>query len=159
MSDSLKAQLQEYVRYTIEDAWAVQQQGKVPHGGTKRLSTFQNTLLQFEPTKKSQEILMESSMVLLNRIYELRRVRLQNVTQGLPASLWYVIIFGAFVNIIITWFFRTDRFVIHIVMVSMFAALLGSLVFLIAAMDNPFRGEFSVTSEAFELILENMKKG
>lgn len=159
LSDSLKGELKEYVRYTIEDAWPQQQQGKLPHGGTERLTRFQKTLMQYEPTKKSQEIVLENSIGLLNHIFELRRFRLQSVTQGLPSSLWYVIIFGGILNIVITWFFKTDKFRIHVLMTALFAALLGSLVFLIAAMDNPFRGEFSVSSEAFEIILENMKKG
>ena len=36
--------------------------------------------------------------------------------------------------------------------------LLGSLIFLIAAMDNPFRGEFSVGPDAFQLIYEGLMK-
>jgi hypothetical protein len=31
------------------------------------------------------------------------------------------------------------------------------LIFLIAAMDNPFRGEFSVSPEAFETVLQYIK--
>jgi hypothetical protein len=159
LGDTLKAQLQEYTSYTIKDAWPKQQQGLIPHGGTQRLSRFQNSLMEYEPKTKSGEFMLNNAITQLNRLFELRRYRLQSVTQGLPASLWYVIIFGAIVNIVITWFFKTDKFHVHLLMIAMFAALLGSLVFLIAAMDNPFRGEFSVSSEAFELILENMIKG
>jgi hypothetical protein len=36
------------------------------------------------------------------------------------------------------------------------AVFIGLLVFLTAAMDNPFRGEFSVSSEAFQTILEKV---
>jgi hypothetical protein len=36
--------------------------------------------------------------------------------------------------------------------------LLGALIFWIAAMDNPFRGEYSVSSEAFELLLKGVMK-
>jgi hypothetical protein len=32
------------------------------------------------------------------------------------------------------------------------------LVFLIAALDNPYRGKVSVGPEAFELVLNRMKK-
>lgn len=129
LSDTLKADLQEYVRHTVEDAWSEQRRGIVPHGGTARLTTFQSALLSYEPTKKAQEILLSNSVEQFNRIVELRRFRLQSVTQGLPASLWYVIIFGAFINITITWFFKTDRFRVHVLVTIMFAGLLGALIF------------------------------
>jgi hypothetical protein len=36
----------------------------------------------------------------------------------------------------------------------MFSALLGLLIFLLGAMDNPFRGEISVSAEPFELVYQ-----
>ncbi len=157
VGDSLRASIKEYVRYNIEDAWPVQRTGVLPHGGTKRLTKVQALLSKFEPKSKNQEITLAEAYRQYNNIIELRRVRLQNVTNGLPAAIWYVILFGGILNIVITWFFITDKFRVHLLMTALFAALLGSLVFLVAAMDNPFRGEFSVTAEAFEIILENMK--
>jgi Protein of unknown function (DUF4239) len=157
MSDTLRKQIKEYVRYTIQDAWPVQRTGVLPHGGTKRLTAVQMTLSSYEPTSKNQEINLAEAYKQFNNVIELRRVRLQNVTSGLPAAIWYVIFFGGIMNIVITWFFITDKFRVHVLMTILFSALLGSLVFLVAAMDNPFRGEFSVTPEAFEIIMENMK--
>jgi Protein of unknown function (DUF4239) len=157
LGDSMRAQIKEYTRYTIEDAWPQQRQGLLPHGGSQRLSIFQTTLSQYEPKTKNQEIVLAEIYQQFNKIIELRRIRLQNVTSGLPSAIWYVIFFGAFLNIIITWFFITDKFRVHVLMTVLFAALLGSLVFLVAAMDNPFRGEFSVGSDAFEIVMENMK--
>ncbi len=155
--DTLKEELREYTHFVIEKAWPSQRQGILPVGGTSRLAKFQKTLLSVEPTSKIQEISLQEALGQYNTMLILRRQRLQSVTQGLPAAIWYVIIFGAILNIVITWFFKTDSFRVHILMTAMFAALLGSLVFLVAAMDNPFRGEFSVGSDAFELVLENMK--
>ena len=155
--DSLRAQMKEYVRYTIQDAWPKQRQGILPHGGTQRLTAVQMTLSKYEPTTKNQEINLAEAYKQFNNIIQLRRVRLQNVTSGLPAAIWYVILFGALLNIMINWFFVTDKFRVHLLMTTFFAALLGSLVFLVAAMDNPFRGELSISSEAFEVIYENMK--
>jgi hypothetical protein len=36
--------------------------------------------------------------------------------------------------------------------------LLGSLIFLIAAMDNPFRGELSVSPQSFQLLIDGVMK-
>jgi hypothetical protein len=158
LGDSLRACVKEYVRYTIEDAWPEQKKGLLPHGGTSRLTRFQKTLQLFEPTSKAQEIALAEVYHQFNQVIQWRRQRLQSVNNGLPAAIWYVIFFGAFLNIVITWFFNTHQFRTLIWMTAIFAALLGSLVFLIAAMDNPFRGEFSVSTDAFELIFKQMKR-
>jgi Protein of unknown function (DUF4239) len=157
LGDTLRSQLREYATYTINDAWPQQQKGKIPSGGTERLTKFQENLAKIELTNKNQEITFAATYNEFNRLIEFRRIRLQNITTSLPASVWYVIFFGAFLNIIITWFFVSDKFHVHLLMMALFAALLGSLVFLVAAMDNPFRGQLSVGADAFELVLSKMK--
>lgn len=89
-----------------------------------------------------------------NKIVELRRQRLQAVPSGLPPVIWIVVLVGAFLNIVLTLFFVTDNLTFHVWMTALLASLIGLLVFLIAAMDYPFRGEFSVSAEAFEIIYE-----
>ena len=158
LGDTLRGELREYVRYTIQEAWPQQQRGILPRGGTERLTRFQTTLQRFEPQTKNQEIMLAEAYHQFNQIIELRRVRLQSVTTGLPAAVWYVIFFGAILNIVITWFFVTDRFRVHLLMTALFAGLLGSLIFLVAAMDNPFRGAVSVGSDAFEIVHEKMRE-
>ena len=49
-------------------------------------------------------------------------------------------------------------FRLHMVLNMLMAALLGLLVFLIAVMDNPFRGEFSVGPDAFEYVRDRVIK-
>ena len=93
-----------------------------------------------------------------DRIVELRRMRLKSVAAGLPAPLWSVVLIGAFLNIAVTWFFHMRSQSMHFWMTVMFSGLLGLLIFLLAAMDNPFRGEISVGPEAFELVYEQLMK-
>jgi hypothetical protein len=65
---------------------------------------------------------------------------------------------GALLNIAVTWFFDMRSQSMHFWMTVMFSGLLGLLIFLLAAMDNPFRGEISVSPEAFELVYERLMK-
>ena len=46
----------------------------------------------------------------------------------------------------------------HLWMTVMFSGVLGLLIFLLAAMDNPFRGQISVSPEAFEMVYEQLMK-
>jgi hypothetical protein len=76
------------------------------------------------------------------------------VREGLPGPLWTIVLAGALLSIAVTWFFDMRSQSMHVWMTVMFSALLGLLIFLLGAMDNPFRGEISVSSEPFELVYQ-----
>jgi hypothetical protein len=59
---------------------------------------------------------------------------------------------GAFLSIALTWFFDLRSQSMHFWMTVMLATLLGLLIYQLAALDNPFRGEISVTPEPFEIM-------
>jgi hypothetical protein len=158
LGDTLKAELKEYCRFTVYDAWPQQRQGKRPKGGTARITKFQNSLVSFDPKTKGLEIVLDKSFDQVNQLVIARNLRLQGVEAGLPAAVWYIILFGGLLNLIINWFFVTDRFRVHILMNVLFSALLGSLIALVAAMDNPFRGDFSVSPAPFESVYEHMSR-
>jgi Protein of unknown function (DUF4239) len=152
----LQALLREYCRYVIEEAWPAQRRGIIPEGGTDRVSAFQRKLMTFEPATKGQEILHAATLQQFNSFVEIRRQRLLDVTTGLPAALWYVVAVGAVLGIFLTWLFCLDRLSVHLAVAGILSLLTGLVVFLIAAMDHPFRGEVSVSPEAFEIVQRSL---
>jgi len=56
------------------------------------------------------------------------------------------------------WLFWVENVKLHAILVCIQALVLGLLIFLTAAMDNPFRGEFSVTSAAFDNVFQRLAK-
>jgi hypothetical protein len=152
----LQALLREYCRYVIEEAWPAHRRGLIPEGGTTRVSAFQRKLMTFEPATKGQEILHEATVQQFNRFVEIRRQRLHDVTTGLPPALWYVVAVGAVLGIVLTWLFSINRLSLHLSVAGLLSLLTGLVVFLIAAMDHPFRGEVSVSPEAFEIVQKSL---
>jgi multisubunit Na+/H+ antiporter MnhE subunit len=61
-------------------------------------------------------------------------------------------------NIGLTWLFLVDSFRLHEILTGVYAGLIGLLVFLMASMDNPYRGKFSVGPDAFEIVLNQIMK-
>src|SRR4051794_27347105 len=143
-------------RYVIEEAWPDQRRGTIPEGGTDRVSAFQRKLMTFDPTTKGQEILHAARLQEFNGFVELRRQRLLDVTTGLPSALWYVVAVGAVLGIVLTWLFSLDRLSVHLAVAGILSLLTGLVVFLIAAMDHPYRGEVSVSPEAFEIVQRSL---
>jgi hypothetical protein len=155
--DRLRDRLREYVRYTIEEGWPLMRRGIVPRGGTDRMTELSKLLLAFEPSNRREEIVHTEALGRFNRIVELRQARLANVTLGLPAVLWWVVAFGALLNIVLIWL-QDMEIHVHLILGGVLASILALVIFLIAALDNPFRGEVSVGPDSIALVYETFMK-
>jgi hypothetical protein len=76
----------------------------------------------------------------------------------LPTWLFGVLIVGVAVAVGLVGFYPTRKWVrkVHVEEHSQFSGFLGLMIFLLADMDYPFRGEISVGPEAFELVYEQL---
>lgn len=154
----LQADLREYTRQLIDVGWPLQRRGIAPQNTASAVNALQTHLGSFEPSTEGQKTLHAEAYREFDRIVELRRTRLRSVTAGLPAPLWYVLLVGAFFNIAVSWFFHMRSQSMHFWMTVMLSGLLGLLIFLLAALDHPFRGAISVGPEAFEMVYEHLMK-
>jgi len=154
---NLRWLLRDYTRYVIKYAWPLQQRGIIPVEGTIRVEAFHDRLLDFEPQTPAQEILHAEALRQLNHFLECRRMRLFSVKSSLPASMWYVMLLGAFLTIALCWLFDMT-FVAHLSLGGILAAYLGTMMYLIIDMNQPFRGDVSITAEAFEGLYARMNE-
>ena len=154
----LQAELKDYTGYLIHEAWPTQQKGKLPLGGTPKINSFQKTLFGYEPKTNGQMALHQQAITQFNSIVVFNRERIANVTTALPASVWWVLIFGGLVTLAFSWMFVIKKTGVHVIIAGLIGALVGSLIFLIAAMDNPFRGDLSISSDALELVYDQLMK-
>ena len=154
----LQAKLIDYTKNVIDSAWPQQRAGQTPKGGTERMNAVAENLYPFEPKTQSEIAIHREALHQFNELSVLRRLRVLSATNGLPATIWWVVILGAATSIALTWFFSVESVRRHLLLTGIYAALIGLLIFLIAALDNPYRGEFSVGPDAFELVLDRMGK-
>ena len=154
----LQQELRQYVHAVVEQDWPRLRAGAMPRASTQTLYQFKRRLFSFRPPDAELKLVHEQALVQYNDLAKVRRSRLQGSNSSLPPVLWWVIILGSVVNIMITWFFVSQRVTYQLLLTVLLAVLLGSLLFLTAAMDNPFRGEFSIGPDAFQLVLTQMGK-
>jgi hypothetical protein len=57
---------------------------------------------------------------------------------------------------VLTWLFNVEPLTIHLILAGILSLFIALLVFLIVAMDHRFRGELSVSSEAFQLVQRSL---
>jgi Protein of unknown function (DUF4239) len=152
----LETMMRDYTRVVLEREWPAHKQGVALEDGDALLDQFENEVMNFEPSKEREKIAHAEVLRSLDTVVEQRRLRLQAVSTGLPAALWCVVLIGALINGILTYLFWVENLALHAVLVAVLATFIAALIFLTAAMDNPFRGEFSVSPEAFKTILEKV---
>jgi Protein of unknown function (DUF4239) len=154
----LTGELKTYTRYVIDEAWPLQEKGIIPPGGVELMNRFQKTLYGFEPTTEGQKIVHAAALQSYNDYILLRRLRLQNVTKGISELIWWVILFGGLINLVLSWLFVVPHRTLHILMNALLGALIGALVFLILVLDRPFSGWYKVSSEPFEITYQQLMK-
>lgn len=88
---------------------------------------------------------------------EWRRLRLHDKDAGLPEALWAVVVLGGILTIVLTYFLALERFKVHLAMTVASGILVSLLIFMIAAVDHPFRGGVSIGSDAFQLVYDQLE--
>ena len=145
----LQDSLRHYTREVIDVSWPAQQKGVVPETASAILADFNSRLQAFHPADLGEATLFAEAISQANELVELRSQRLANVNGGIPDILWWVVLLGAGVNTLLLWMVNTERHV-HVVLTALLSAFTGLVIFLIAAMDYPYRGQVSIGSEPFE---------
>jgi hypothetical protein len=148
--------LRDYMQVVIEEEWPAHQQGEVLDAGDGILERFENKIMGFEPASETEKIAHREVIDTLDSVIENRGYRMQSVSTALPGVLWTVVLIGAIVNIGLTYLFWIENLRLQSLLVMAFASSLAMLIFLTAAMDNPYRGEFSVSSGAYQYVLEHV---
>jgi hypothetical protein len=149
-----KSAMRHYVDLVVNTEWPQQQQGRTPSIGTTGLDMLAHVLYAVPITTARDELVVGTALRQFNSLIEARRNRLATVDDGLPSSLWTVIILGVLINLIITWLFVIRNRRLDVLMNILVSVALGSVLAFIIAMDNPYRGELSVSPDPLSVALE-----
>ncbi len=154
---NLQDKLRIYTANLIDGEWPAQRRGLMDREGVRLATIFQKDLCRFSPENVSQEILHAETMRAFNHMVEFRSKRIQNTNNGIPAVMWWVVMIGAVVNTLIITFFKV-RFDVHLLIGGLLALVVGSLIFVVAVLDYPFRGEVSIGPDRIKVIYDALMK-
>ena len=154
-----EAILQDIMNYTkevIQLEWPAQRHGTLAASGTDLITTLHQRLAQYESLATVQPIIYAEAVSAFSDLLKARRMRIDGGNLGIPKIFWMVIIGGAFLSIPILFFFNFPSFRTHLLLTGLYVFYLSGIVTVIAVLDNPLRGELSVSSEPFENALKVM---
>lgn len=153
VQSELHGLVREYTRVTVEEDWPSMHQGQIPAAGTVRMRQFMQKLHAFQPTNPGQEVLHASVVKQCATLRDLRRHRLYTATVGLPKVLWSVVVLGGILNLVLLWLLDM-RLRNQLLLGSIVSVFLGTVVCVIALMNNPFRGALAIEPEPMRVALE-----
>ena len=154
----LQKSLADYTYYVIHEAWPAQRKGIVPSHGLDHMTYFQKMLTSFEPHTESQKIVAAEALRAYNGLIEVRRERLDSVGNHLPGMFWAIVIFGAVISLTSAFFFPIVDPRVHAVQVGLLAVFIGPVIFVIVALDRPYRGDLGIPPSSYQLLYDQLMK-
>ncbi|MBM3564209.1 MAG: DUF4239 domain-containing protein [Alphaproteobacteria bacterium] len=155
--DELQEKLRAYAREAIDAVHPPPDVPQNPHSSSPALNALFALIMNFQPTLKSEEVIQTEAFGRLNALVEHRRYLIAAGEDGIPTELWWVVCLGGILLISLMWLFDMELHV-HLILSSAMGLFLGSVVFLIAALDNPFNGGLTVGSGPLESVLAIMER-
>jgi Protein of unknown function (DUF4239) len=149
----VRAQLEKYIGIVVKSEWPSQQAGKLDDAmyepGWTVLAELDKQIAVFEPTTMGQNVNKAEMLHAMNDLIKARRSRIIAAGEHLPGVVWEILILGGIVAVGYTYLFGAHSFGIHLTITGLIAATIALVFVLIITLDYPFRGEVSVSPEAF----------
>ncbi|MDA3628876.1 DUF4239 domain-containing protein [Saccharopolyspora sp. WRP15-2] len=147
-----------YLHTVIDQEWPVMQGGgEVTGPGWAQLDRIREVVLNAGADGEFEEDRKTEASTQLGQVYEERHERLTRAfDRGVVAVVWFVLIAGSVVCVLLPNLFGGTRLFPHIVLVSTLAGALALLLFAIFQLQNPFSGGSRIGPEAFRWALERL---
>lgn len=154
---SLVGALRRYVEVeTAPGAWRTQSP-KTISAGTEQVDELNRKLVTFRPEGlPGDEAVHSATLRSFNEFIERRRDRVQAASTSIPPIIWYVVLIGAALNAFVLWLFNVGR-VTHLILGGVLSFYVGLVIYMVATLDDPFRGAHGLRPDYLLQAYERMK--
>jgi hypothetical protein len=155
---ALRAELTRYTRMVVDREWAEMYRGK--HDlQAEALAEHIAYQVRHLPVKTPAQQNIHAAMVeSMDDALVDRDFRTSAASIGVNSFLWAIMFAGAAATIFFAYFFAYSNRWALIAIVGMLAFMLGLVLYLIAAVDYPFRGQIHIEPEAFHNALHHFER-
>jgi hypothetical protein len=146
-----------YARTVVNEEWPLMEQGKVSPKAGSILDEIRDDIQRMKPATPTQQVLYEQGLQQVHELADARGERLLDAEQGLPAILWVVLFVGGVEVVGFTYLFGLESTTVHVLMVAALTLIIALVLFTVAALDYPFKGDVRIGPDAFEQVLERFE--
>jgi hypothetical protein len=148
---------QEYGQDVVKEEWPLMDRGESSPHAWELADSLWHTIREADSGNSREQILCDQMITQMADMSIQRKMRLLASHEGIHPLLWVAIWGGAIITVLFTYFFGVKSVRAQALMTAGMAGMLALNIFVIAAIDYPFRGLVHVKPEAFELALERFE--
>ncbi len=154
----MRQDLKAYVDHVVDSEWPMQRNGEVDQAhGWVPVEKLHRTITGIDAKTRGEAVVEAEMLRTLNELYNARRTRLLAAEDGIPDTIWWILMLGGVTTVAFTYFFGMPSMRMHYAMTGVLAASMALVMVLIVALDWPFRGQVSISPEAYEAVRATMK--
>ena len=161
MPDPFRALVQEqataYARSVVVEEWPLLRRGRESVNALDHMEGIWALLRRYDPVGAREAALYDKMLDAVQHVNDERRMRLLASREGIPPLMWGVLIGGAVVTVLFTYFFGIKNLRAQLAMTALYVISIGFVLFLVAAVEFPFSGAVEVKPEAMESVIRRIE--
>jgi Protein of unknown function (DUF4239) len=153
VAEEVRADINKYIDIVVKSEWPSQQDGNLAEAvfepGWSLLGHLSTQLAVFDPTTMGQNATKVEMLRAVNELIKARRNRILAAGAHLPDIVWGILLISGAIAVFYTYLFGAHSFGIHLAITGLISSSIALVFVLLIALDYPFRGDVSVSDEAF----------
>lgn len=150
----VRLRLRAYVHSVITDEWPRMQRGQQSLLSDRLLESIDRSVRSLSVPSARLANVHAQMLAAMNTALTDREARLTLDFSGINGLLWFVLVTGAALTVGFTYLFGFQRTVMQQLMIGFLGTMIGLVLFLVVALDYPYRGSIAVPPEAFHGALD-----
>jgi hypothetical protein len=152
--EQIEKLIEEYIKETTEVEFPLMEKGEISTKARDLAFSMLQIVKFIEPVTENQKAIYPNLLTLISNFLDSRRDRTRSTNFGEPAVEWFILITGAIITIIYTFFFTMESDGIHLIMRGMATLMILMSLYLILLFGSPFSGDLKVSPEPFKTMLK-----
>lgn len=145
----------EYAKEMINGEWPAMEHGESSQNAHVLMLHLWHEAINFRPNSMQEQNLDAAMIDQMHQIGDARHSRLLAARPAYEPVVWMVLIIGAVVTIVFTYFFGFESLSLQLVMTALVAVVLSLNLVLVALFRCPFSGDVKVSPAPFKVDLDS----
>jgi hypothetical protein len=155
----IRARLRDYIKAVVQEEWPAMARSRTSARASTLLDELWLALECVEPGSNREQSLYGEALARFNDLSDERQRRLLSSRLRLPATMWLLLLLGALLTVGSMALFGLERPLPHALMAAALGILVCFVLFVIYDLDNPFWGDWCVSSAPIAAALEGQPEG
>jgi hypothetical protein len=142
---------QSYARVVIDEEWPLLAHGQASPRAQSTADELHGSIQKFKPSTTVEEALYTQMLERVIELEENREQRLLESHEGVPPTLWSVLVIIGMITVAFTYLFTIEPPWQHILRVTALTVVVALSLYTVWVVEQPFARDVQVRPDAFEI--------